>query len=147
MKTPAAPAAFVYKIARVLRVIDGDTLDVIFDLGFDVQLKQRIRMFGIDTPESRTRDKVEKKFGLASKSFLKKVVTEAEEVVCKTHVADARGKFGRVLGEVWCDGENINAKMISEGYAVAYYGENKDLVEKQHMKNRERLVKEGIVKL
>jgi len=147
MKKPAAPAAFVYRIARVLRVIDGDTIDVIFDLGFDVQLKQRIRMFGIDTPESRTRDKTEKKFGLASKKYLKDTVASAEEIVCKTHVADARGKFGRVLGEIWCDGENINSKMIQEGYAVAYYGENKELVEKQHLKNRERLLKEGIVKL
>ena len=147
MKKPAAPAAFVYRIARVLRVIDGDTIDVIFDLGFDVQLKQRIRMFGIDTPESRTRDKTEKKFGLASKKYLKDTVASADEIVCKTHVADARGKFGRVLGEIWCDGENINSKMIQEGYAVAYYGENKELVEKQHLKNRERLLKEGIVKL
>lgn len=147
MKKPAAPAAFVYRIARVLRVIDGDTIDVIFDLGFDVQLKQRIRMFGIDTPESRTRDKTEKKFGLASKKYLKDTVASAEEIVCKTHVADARGKFGRVLGEIWCDGENINSKMIQEGYAVAYYGENKELVEKQHLKNRERLLKEGVVKL
>tara|TARA_B100000925_G_scaffold285933_1_gene262935 strand:+ start:1598 stop:2041 length:444 start_codon:yes stop_codon:yes gene_type:complete len=147
MKKPAAPAAFVYRIARVLRVIDGDTIDVIFDLGFDVQLKQRIRMFGIDTPESRTRDKTEKKFGLASKKYLKDTVASADEIVCKTHVADARGKFGRVLGEIWCDGENINSKMIQEGYAVAYYGENKELVEKQHLKNRERLLKEGVVKL
>ena len=104
-------------------------------------------MFGIDTPESRTRDKTEKKFGLASKKYLKDTVASAEEIVCKTHVADARGKFGRVLGEIWCDGENINSKMIQEGYAVAYYGENKELVEKQHLKNRERLLKEGIVKL
>lgn len=147
MKKPAAPAAFVYRIARVLRVIDGDTIDVIFDLGFDVQLKQRIRMFGIDTPESRTRDKTEKKFGLASKKYLKDIVASADEIVCKTHVADARGKFGRVLGEIWCNGENINSKMIQEGYAVAYYGENKELVEKQHLKNRERLLKEGVVKL
>lgn len=146
-KQPDAPAAFVYRIARVTRVVDGDTLDVIFDLGFDVQLKQRIRMFGIDTPESRTRDKEEKVFGLASKKYLKDTVANATEVVCKTHVADARGKFGRVLGEVWCDGVNINAKMISEGYAVAYYGENKDLVEKQHLKNRQRLINEGKVKV
>ena len=131
----------------VIKVVDGDTIDVIFDLGFDVQLKQRIRMFGIDTPESRTRDKTEKKFGLASKKYLKDTVASADEIVCKTHVADARGKFGRVLGEIWCDGENINSKMIQEGYAVAYYGENKELVEKQHLKNRERLLKEGVVKL
>ena len=141
------PATFVYKIAKVLRVVDGDTLDVIFDLGFDVMLKQRIRMFGIDTPESRTRDKVEKKFGLASKKYLKDNIAIAKDVVCKTHVRDARGKFGRVLGEIWCDGTNMNKQMIEENMAVAYYGDNKDKLEKQHLKNREILVEKGIVVL
>tara|TARA_B100000212_G_C27366939_1_gene530743 strand:- start:1567 stop:2001 length:435 start_codon:yes stop_codon:yes gene_type:complete len=141
------PATFVYKIAKVVRVVDGDTLDVIFDLGFDVMLKQRIRMFGIDTPESRTRDKVEKKFGLASKKYLKDNIAIAKDVVCKTHVRDARGKFGRVLGEIWCDGTNMNKQMIEENMAVAYYGDNKDKLEKQHLKNREILVEKGIVVL
>ena len=141
------PATFVYKIAKVVRVVDGDTLDVIFDLGFDVMLKQRIRMFGIDTPESRTRDKVEKKFGLASKKYLKDNIAIAKDVVCKTHVRDARGKFGRVLGEIWCDGTNMNKQMIEENMAVAYYGDNKDKLEKQHIKNREILVEKGIVVL
>ena len=141
------PATFVYKIAKVVRVVDGDTLDVIFDLGFDVMLKQRIRMFGIDKPESRTRDKVEKKFGLASKKYLKDNIAIAKDVVCKTHVRDARGKFGRVLGEIWCDGTNMNKQMIEENMAVAYYGDNKDKLEKQHLKNREILVEKGIVVL
>ena len=141
------PATFVYKIAKVVRVVDGDTLDVIFDLGFDVMLKQRIRMFGIDTPESRTRDKVEKKFGLASKKYLKDNIALAQDVVCKTHVRDARGKFGRVLGEIWCDGTKMNKQMIEENMAVAYYGDNKDKLEKQHLKNREILVEKGIVML
>ena len=141
------PATFVYKIAKVVRVVDGDTLDVIFDLGFDVMLKQRIRMYGIDTPESRTRDKVEKKFGLASKKYLKDNIAIAKDVVCKTHVRDARGKFGRVLGEIWCDGTNMNKQMIEENMAVAYYGDNKDKLEKQHLKNREILVEKGIVVL
>ena len=141
------PATFVYKIAKVVRVVDGDTLDVIFDLGFDVMLKQRIRMFGIDTPESRTRDKAEKKFGLASKKYLKDNIAIAKDVVCKTHVRDARGKFGRVLGEIWCDGTNMNKQMIEENMAVAYYGDNKDKLEKQHLKNREILVEKGIVVL
>lgn len=141
------PAAFVYRIAKVERIVDGDTMDVVFDLGFDVLLRSRIRLFGIDTPESRTRDLTEKVFGLASKDYLKHMVSEAKTVVCKTHVADARGKFGRVLGEIWCDGVNINQRMVDEGYAVTYYGENKDLVEEQHMKNREKLIESGAVKL
>jgi len=141
------PAAFVYRIAKVERIVDGDTMDVVFDLGFDVLLRARIRLFGIDTPESRTRDLTEKVFGLASKDYLKHRVSEAKTVVCKTHVADERGKFGRVLGEIWCDGVNINQRMVDEGYAVAYYGENKDLVEEQHMKNREKLIESGAVKL
>ena len=138
------PATFVYKIAKVVRVVDGDTLDVIFDLGFDVMLKQRIRMFGIDTPESRTRDKVEKKFGLASKKYLKDNIAIAKDVVCKTHVRDARGKFGRVLGTVVCDGEDINQGMVDSGFAVKYYGQSKTDVEQQHMINRQKLIDEGI---
>ena len=141
------PAAFVYRIAKIERIVDGDTLDVVFDLGFDVLLRSRIRMFGIDTPESRTRDDVEKVFGLASKEYLKHRVSEAKTVVCKTHVADARGKFGRVLGEIWCDGVNINQAMVNKGYAVAYYGENKDAVAAQHLENRQKLIESGAVKL
>lgn len=141
------PAAFVYRIAKIERIVDGDTLDVVFDLGFDVLLRARIRMFGIDTPESRTRDEVEKKFGLASKQYLKDRVSKAQTVICKTHVADARGKFGRVLGEIWCDGVNVNQAMVNEGYAVAYFGENKDAVESQHLANRQKLIESGAVKL
>ena len=142
-----SPDAFVYN-ATLERVVDGDTFDCCLDLGFDVKLhKQRIRLSGIDTPESRTRDKVEKKFGLASKKYLKDNIALAQDVVCKTHVRDARGKFGRVLGEIWCDGTNMNKQMIEENMAVAYYGDNKDKLEKQHLKNREILVEKGIVML
>jgi len=133
---------------KVLRVVDGDTVDVDIDLGFGIVLKdERVRIMGIDTPESRTRDKVEKKFGLASKKYLKDNIAIAKDVVCKTHVRDARGKFGRVLGEIWCDGTNMNKQMIEENMAVAYYGDNKDKLEKQHLKNREILVEKGIVVL
>ena len=133
---------------KVIKVIDGDTVDVDIDLGFDIVLKdERVRIMGIDTPESRPRDKVEKKFGLASKKYLKDNIAIAKDVVCKTHVRDARGKFGRVLGEIWCDGTNMNKQMIEENMAVAYYGDNKDKLEKQHLKNREILVEKGIVVL
>ena len=82
---------------KIKKVVDGDTVDVDIDLGFDVILTdQRIRLYGIDTPESRTRDKVEKRFGLASKEFLKGMLGKTSTL--KTH-KDAKGKFGRILGE------------------------------------------------
>jgi micrococcal nuclease len=138
--------------ARVLKVVDGDTVDVDIDLGFGVWLKdERVRIMGIDTPESRTRDKVEKKFGLASKARLKKMLPTGSIQHLKTQIdrsgEDKRGKFGRVLGDFLVDGKPATAILIEEGYAVAYHGQNKDEVEKAHLNNRERLLKEGKVTL
>lgn len=138
---------FAYQVKSIKKIIDGDTFDCILDLGFDVLLEARVRMAGIDTPESRTRDKVEKKFGLASKTYLKDKMNKAENIIVRTELDNEKGKFGRVLGTVYLDGVNINQQMINEGYAVAYHGQSKDDVEGQHMKNREKLLKEGIVKL
>ena len=124
-----------YKVA-VLRVVDGDTGDVDIDLGFSTWLKkQRIRLYGIDTPESRTRDLEEKKYGLAAKEFLVKW-TGAGELRIKTH-KDERGKFGRILGEIWTFDTNINDKMVYEHHAVAYHGQSKEDIQEQHIKNRE----------
>ena len=109
--------------AKVTRIIDGDTIDVDVDLGFDVWLKNRVRMYGMDTPESRTRDKEEKYRGLLSKEYLKEALKGPKEVILKTKKGEETGKFGRILAEVWVDGVNINKKMISEGYAVAYHGQ------------------------
>ena len=107
---------FEYK-CKLVRVIDGDTVDIDIDLGFGVWLrKQRIRMYGIDTPESRTRDLEEKKYGLAAKEFLQKW-TGAGELTIKTH-KDAKGKFGRILGELWTFDTNINENMIERYHAV-----------------------------
>jgi micrococcal nuclease len=140
--------------AKVLRIIDGDTMDVDLDLGFDVVLaKQRVRLYGIDTPESRTRDKVEKKFGLISKDYVKKRCPVGSKVVIGTHVGDERGKFGRILGEVFVidketnviEETSINRKMINESYAVEYHGQAKEDIEEQHLENRGILERRGLV--
>ena len=137
---------FEYK-CKLVRVIDGDTVDIDIDLGFGVWLrKQRIRMYGIDTPESRTRNLEEKKRGLISKAFLKDKIKLAKKLTIKTHKGSETGKFGRILGEVFADGVNLNLKMCNEGYAVQYYGQNKSLVEAQHMKNKQKLIRAGILK-
>ena len=126
---------FEYK-CKLLRVIDGDTVDVDIDLGFGVWLrKQRIRLYGIDTPESRTRDLIEKKYGLAAKEFLVKW-TNAGELVIKTH-KDAKGKFGRILGELWTFETNINQKMVEEHHAVEYHGQSKEEIRNEHIQNRQ----------
>tara|TARA_B000000532_G_scaffold216901_1_gene189371 strand:+ start:1694 stop:2125 length:432 start_codon:yes stop_codon:yes gene_type:complete len=140
---------YEYK-SKILRVVDGDTVDVDIDLGFGVWLhKERVRIMGIDTPESRTRDKVEKKFGLASKARLKELMPIGSMQVLKTQIdksgEDKKGKFGRILGDFMIDTKLVTDIMISEGYAVAYHGQNKDEVEQAHLNNRERLIKEGKV--
>ena len=130
---------FSYRVKRVTKVVDGDTIDVILDMGFDILFAQRVRLFGIDTPESRTRDKVEKVYGLKSKKFLQEKLKNAEKITFKTYKKSETGKFGRILGDVWCDGKSVNSEMVKVGHAVAYYGQNKDLVEAAHLKNRKRL--------
>ena len=136
--------------ARVIKVVDGDKVDVDIDLGFGVWLKdERVRIMGIDTPESRTRDKVEKKFGLAAKARLKELLGATP--ILKTQVGkggeDMKGKFGRILGDFLTeDGKKCGELLVKEGHAVKYMGGAKEDVEKQHLKNRERLLKEGKVK-
>jgi|TARA_B110000259_G_scaffold181265_1_gene223031 micrococcal nuclease len=126
---------------KVVRVVDGDTVDVDVDLGFGVWLrKERVRLYGIDTPESRTRDKEEKKYGLAAKAFLKKALGTSP--ILKT-TKDGKGKYGRILGEfIVDDGEtgtrvNINQLLIEEHHAAAYHGQSKDEIAEQHLINRE----------
>jgi len=135
--------------AKIIKVIDGDTVDVDIDLGFGISLNnERVRIMGIDTPESRTRDKVEKKFGLASKARLKELL--GKDTILKTQVGrggeDMKGKFGRILGDFLVNGKKAGEILIKEGHAVAYHGQNKLDVQAQHMKNRARLMKEGKVK-
>jgi len=139
---------YEYK-CKVNKVIDGDTVDVDIDLGFGVVLTdERVRVMGIDTPESRTRNKVEKLFGLASKARLKELLTK--HCVLKTEInkngEDMKGKFGRVLGDfVAADGRMITDILIEEGYAVAYHGQSKDDIQEDHLANRQKLLQEGII--
>jgi len=141
---------YEYK-CKILRVVDGDTVDVDIDLGFGVWMhKERVRMMGIDTPESRTRDKVEKAFGLASKERLKELLPIGSIQVLKTEIdrsgEDSRGKFGRVLGDFLTDDERrCTDILVEEGHAVAYFGGSKDDVDAQHMANRTRLLENGIM--
>ena len=133
------PTDFSYRVDKVTKIVDGDTIDVMLDLGFDIKYKSRVRLFGIDTPESRTRDLVEKKYGLMSKDYLKEALKNAEKIVIKTHKGEETGKFGRILGEIFCDGVNINQQMCDEHHAVPYVGQNKELVEEAHLENRNKL--------
>jgi micrococcal nuclease len=142
---------FIYKVSSLERVVDGDTIDVTLDLGFDVCTRQRVRLLGIDTPESRTSDKQEKIFGLLSKEKLKKWCLKAVEsekddieIELRCPERDSRGKFGRILAEVWvCENgqwTNVNKWMCDNAYAVPYNGENKMAVETLHRQNRETLI-------
>ena len=141
---------YEYK-CKILRVVDGDTVDVDIDLGFGVWMhKERVRMMGIDTPESRTRDKVEKAFGLASKDRLKELLPIGSISILKTEIdrsgEDKKGKFGRILGDfITDDDRRCTDILIEEGHAVAYFGGSKDEVEMKHMANREKLLREGVV--
>jgi len=133
------PTDYSYRVKKVTKIVDGDTIDVLLDMGFDILYQQRVRLFGIDTPESRTRDKEEKKYGLLSKYFLKDALSNGKKITIKTYKGDETGKFGRILGDVWIDGKSVNQTMCDKGYAVPYYGQNKELVEESHLKNRKRL--------
>ena len=135
--------------AKVVRVIDGDTVDVDIDLGFGIwQKNERVRIMGIDTPESRTRNKIEKKFGLAAKVKLKSLL--GKTTVLKTTInkkgVDMKGKFGRVLGDFLQNGKSVAKILCETGHAVVYFGGAKADLEKQHMKNRKKLVAQGVVK-
>ena len=144
---------YEYK-CNVVKVVDGDTVDVDIDLGFGVWLKdERVRMMGIDTPESRTSDKVEKLFGLAAKEKLKSMLGETPTL--KTQVnkdgEDMKGKFGRILGDfdvydadkdAWRPATDV---LIETGNAVAYFGGSKEEVQAKHMVNRDKLLREGLV--
>ena len=114
-------------VKEVKNVVDGDTIDVIIDLGFDILFASRVRLAGIDTPESRTTDKAEKALGLESKEYLKKHLKDAKSVVIKTEKMNSSEKFGRILGWVYVNGdtESVNDKMINDGYAWGYLGDTK----------------------
>ena len=134
----------------VIKVVDGDTVDVDIDLGFGICLKdERVRIMGIDTPESRTSDKVEDLFGEAAKARLKELMKNGGKLITTEdrHGEDMKGKFGRILGDfkVEYNGESkcVTEILIEEGHAVKYFGQAKADVQDEHMKNRTRLLNEG----
>ena len=133
---------------KLVRVVDGDTVDVDIDLGFGTWLrKQRIRLQGIDAPESRTRDLEEKKFGLLAKEKLQTLLATAR--VLRTF-KDDRGKFGRILGDfdIYYSGEDrwtsLVEVMIKDNYGVAYHGQSKEDIQEAHLTNRKKLTEQGL---
>lgn len=134
---------FEYRV-KIRRVVDGDTVDVDIDLGFGVWLyNERVRLYGIDTPESRTRDKIEKIYGKAASAFVKKFCDDKAGMILKTKTYDSKGKFGRIMGELWritdYADKSVNQYLVEKHHAVPYYGQSKDDIEEQHLKNREVL--------
>jgi len=119
---------YIYRIKSVGRVVDGDTIDADIDLGFDISLTKRIRLAGIDTPESRTRDLDEKKLGLDAKNWLKHRLEDANDIIIRTELPDSTEKYGRIIGNLYINGEEVslNNQMITEGYALPYDGGTKD---------------------
>ena len=118
---------YEYRVKKVNKIVDGDTIDVDIDLGFDISFSSRVRLAGIDTPESRTTDLKEKVLGLEVKEKLKKELAAAKDVVIKTEKPDSSEKYGRILGWVFLDGSDVslNQKLINEGYAWTYGGGTK----------------------
>ncbi|MFZ9242601.1 MAG: thermonuclease family protein [Sediminibacterium sp.] len=116
---------YIYRVKQVLKVVDGDTIDVDIDLGFNISYTQRVRLAGIDTPESRTTDKYEKKLGMESKEWLKNALSHGKEIVIKTEKPDSSEKYGRILGWLFVDDVNLNLAMIDQGYAWSYMGDTK----------------------
>tara|TARA_Y100000114_G_scaffold81667_1_gene75329 strand:+ start:2913 stop:3329 length:417 start_codon:yes stop_codon:yes gene_type:complete len=134
---------YTYKV-DVTRVVDGDTVDVDIDLGFGMTYKkQRVRMMGIDTPESRTRDLEEKFYGKQSKYFLESLLKDKDVEL----VSHDKGKFGRILGELFLEGEplSVNQMMIQNYHAVPYTGASKNKIKEGHLLNRTELNKQGII--
>jgi micrococcal nuclease len=137
----------------VLKVVDGDTVDVDIDLGFGVCLKdERVRIMGIDTPESRTSDRVEDLFGEAAKARLKELMKHGGKLITTEDKKgeDMKGKFGRILGDFYVERyegqrERVTDILVEEGHAVAYFGGSKEEVQMKHMANRQKLLREGIV--
>jgi micrococcal nuclease len=140
--------------ARLIKVVDGDTVDVDIDLGFGIWMKdERVRIMGIDTPESRTRDKVEKLFGKAASARVKELLEE--DIILKTQIArngeDMKGKYGRILGDFIVERyeddrqEMLTDILVQEGHAVAYFGGSKEEIAMKHLANREKLLREEVI--
>jgi micrococcal nuclease len=118
---------YEYHVKKVTNVVDGDTIDVEIDLGFDISFSSRVRLAGIDTPESRTTNKAEKVLGLEAKEYVKSKIKDAKDIVIKTEKMDSSEKYGRILGWLFLDGSkvSVNEQMIADGYAWGYLGDTK----------------------
>jgi micrococcal nuclease len=133
---------YEYFVKDVTNVVDGDTIDVIIDLGFDILFSSRVRLAGIDTPESRTKDLAEKALGLEAKEYLKKSLKDAKSVIIKTEKMDSSEKYGRILGWVYINGDTVslNDMMINHGYAWGYLGDTKvkdfEMLKKARLKSK-----------
>ena len=131
MTPPSRKSCYNFRVTKINRVVDGDTIDVTIDLGFDLYKKERVRVAGVDTPEKRTRDKEEKELGLDATAWLKEKLDGAlrgdDELVIRTELVGGVGKYGRLLGWLYVgDGDtSLNEQMIEEGYAWAYDGGTK----------------------
>ena len=133
MTPPSRKSCYNFRVTEITKVLDGDTIDVVIDLGFDLYKKERVRIAGVDTPEKRTRDKEEKALGLDATNWLKDKLEGAisgdDDLVIRTELVGGVGKYGRLLG--WCyigdSTLSLNEQMIEEGYAHAYDGGTKDM--------------------
>jgi micrococcal nuclease len=142
----------MYEYSATLRkIVDGDTVDVDIDLGFGIVFaNQRIRLYGIDTPESRTRDLEEKKCGKLAAKYIEDHISLDSSFTLRTRL-DGKGKFGRILGELICyvpefDREmSLNTAMIQKHLAVEYHGQSKLAIEAEHLQNRKILYEQGLV--
>jgi len=131
---------------KIKKVVDGDTVDIDIDLGFGVWLhKERVRIMGIDTPESRTSNTVEKLFGLAAKQALADLLPIGSMQVLVIDEYDAKGKFGRILGDFVIGDKMATDILIEQGHCVAYFGGSKEEIQIKHEANRQKLLREGVV--
>ena len=118
---------YEYRVKQVLKVVDGDTIDVVIDLGFDISFTSRVRLAGIDAPESRTRDAREKILGKEVKEYLTKALNGATDIVIRTEKVDSSEKYGRILGWLFINRQtdSLNMELVNKGYAWAYDGGTK----------------------
>ena len=145
MVPPSRKSCYNFRVTEINRVVDGDTIDVTIDLGFDLYKKERVRVAGVDTPEKRTRDLEEKKYGLAAKAFVLAFLPVDSMQTLRTR-KDGKGKFGRILGEfivydakkdAW---RSLNEVMIDEHHGVQYYGQSKQEIAEAHLENRKLVI-------
>ena len=132
MTPPSRKSCYNFRVTKIVKVLDGDTIDVLIDLGFDLFKKERVRIAGVDTPEKRTRDLEEKALGIDPTNWLKKkledtIAGEGDELTIRTELVGGTGKYGRLLGWLYINEDliSLNEQMITEGYAWAYDGGTK----------------------